>query len=78
SVFESLSGYFDFEVIIVDDGSVDATQNVALLCQSVFGPDRVRLVRQENAGVSAARNAGIKVARGRFLALLDADDELTP
>lgn len=58
------------EVIVVDDGSTDSS--VAIV-ESRFG-HQVTLVRQSNAGVSAARNAGISLARNEFICLLDADD----
>ncbi|MHC5183928.1 MAG: glycosyltransferase family 2 protein [Planctomycetota bacterium] len=61
------------EIIVVDDGSSDKT------CQVVeqFG-DKVVLILQANAGVSVARNTGIKVAKGNWIAFLDADDEWLP
>jgi glycosyltransferase involved in cell wall biosynthesis len=61
------------EVIVVDDGSTDETQSVL----ERFG-SRVRVLRQPNRGVSAARNAGAAASRGELIAFLDADDEWLP
>jgi glycosyltransferase involved in cell wall biosynthesis len=62
----------EFEVIVVNDGSTDGTR-AAL---EKFGP-LIRVIDQENAGVAAARNAGIRAAAGEYIALLDADDTWT-
>ncbi len=65
--------YRDFEVIVVDDGSADATQELV----RAYGP-RVRLVTQKHGGPSAARNRGIREASGRFIAFVDSDDLWLP
>lgn len=61
------------EIIVVDDGSTDDSLAVA----EQFG-SQIRLVRQPNSGLSAARNSGIQVATGDYIALLDADDLVEP
>lgn len=75
---ESILGqsYEDFEVIIMDDGSRDRS------CE-IYGAyaqkdARVRIVKQENAGPSAARNNGIANACGEYIVFLDSDDVMNP
>ena len=64
----------DFEVIVVNDGSTDATEERV----QKISDDRVVLISRENGGLSAARNTGIRAARGRYIALLDGDDVWYP
>jgi len=60
------------EVIVVDDGSEDGPERVVAAFAGV------RVIRQANRGLSAARNRGLEAARGRYLVFLDADDRLLP
>ncbi len=65
----------DWEALIVDDGSTDATAQIA--AKAAAEDARFRLLRQENAGVSAARNHGLAEAQGTYILFLDSDDTLT-
>jgi glycosyltransferase involved in cell wall biosynthesis len=65
----------DYEVIVVNDGSPDATELERVLEPYIA---RIVYIKQENRGLSGARNTALRAARGRFIALLDADDMWLP
>jgi len=65
--------YADYEIIVIDDGSTDNTREVLQPYA-----DKIRYIYQDNAGVSAARNAGIRQAQGKWIAFLDSDDQWLP
>ena len=68
--------FTDFELILVDDGSPD---NCGAICDEyAFLDSRVRVIHQENQGVSAARNLGVKEAKGKYIAFVDSDDAIHP
>lgn len=65
----------DMEVLLIDDGSTDGSLAV---CEEFEAADlRFKVIRQPNSGVSAARNSGLRAARGKYLQFVDADDRLT-
>lgn len=66
----------DFELLVVDDGSGDSTADV--IAAYAERDERIRLIRQENAGTAAARNTGVAHSSGRFVSLLDNDDAWLP
>lgn len=68
--------YQDFELILVDDGSPD---NCGVICDRYAAQDpRLRVIHKENGGLSDARNAGLQIARGEYIAFIDSDDWVTP
>ena len=68
--------YSDWEMIIVDDGSTD--DSVSVVEGYMARDNRIKLIKQANAGSAAARNNGIRQAEGQYIALLDADDIWLP
>lgn len=68
--------YVNLEIILVDDGSNDGSE---VYCDKMAEQDmRIRVLHQENRGVSSARNYGLKVAKGDYIAFVDSDDYLEP
>ena len=68
--------YRDFELILVDDGSPD---HCPAICDDYAARDsRIRVIHQKNAGVSAARNAGLRAAGGTYIGFVDPDDFIQP
>ncbi len=66
----------DYEVLVIDDGSAPPTRD--WLDQTAAEQARLRVVHQENAGVAAARAAGVEQAQGEYVVILDSDDRLEP
>ncbi len=82
AIYSVLSGEFhDLEVIVIDDGSTDVTRSIVL---EYTNPDslkydpRVQYQYQSNRGKSVAVNRGIQMSSGKYITILDADDEITP
>lgn len=68
--------FSDFELLLIDDGSIDQS---ALICDEYARSDtRIQVVHKENGGAAAARNAGIRMANGAYLAFCDSDDMVSP
>ncbi len=66
--------FMDYELILVDDGSKDTSLQI---CNEFAKQDsRIRVIHQENAGVSAARNRGLEVSTGEYLMFVDSDDTI--
>ena len=65
----------DFELVVVNDGSTDDSRNILSRYERV---SRVRVIDQDNAGVSAARNRGLDEARGEYVTFIDPDDYVSP
>lgn len=68
--------YQNWECIIINDGSKDATEEVAL--EFVKNDKRIKYIKKENGGLSSARNKGLEAAKGDYIQFLDSDDIITP
>jgi len=68
--------YHNLQIVVVDDGSTDGTGDICVMLAD--GDPRVEVVRRDNGGVSAARNAGLRHARGEWISWVDADDYVSP
>lgn len=71
------SSYRPIELIIIDDGSTDPA-SIAVLNELECSTELIKIIRKRNTGVADTRNVGAKAASGEFIALLDADDLVTP
>ena len=68
--------YEDYEVILVDDGSTDESGKICDEISESISDERlvIKVLHQKNGGLSAARNAGLKMARGEYVCFVDSDD----
>ena len=70
------SSYHNLEIVLVDDGSPD---NCETICDKyAAGDERIKVIHQENKGLSAARNAGLAIAKGEYVTFVDSDDVISP
>lgn len=72
------TSYKDFEIVIVDDGSTDDSLAQVKDFVDFHKSNNIRIIEQKNAGPGAARNTGVRNAKGDWIVFLDADDELLP
>ncbi len=68
----------DFEIIVINDGSTDRSEKILESYRQKNPEMPILLINQQNGGVSKARNTGLKIAKGDYIALLDSDDEWLP
>lgn len=66
----------NIEIICINDGSTD--NSLSILEEYASKDERIIVINQENAGVSSARNRGLEIATGEYIAFVDADDSVTP
>ena len=68
--------FTDFELLLIDDESTDRSGEI---CDEYAARDpRIRVIHQQNGGVSKARNQGLRLARGQWITFVDADDTISP
>lgn len=68
--------YSNLEIILIDDGSTDSSGKI---CDDYAAQDRrIRVIHQKNSGAAAAKNAGLRIASGKYLSFVDSDDVLEP
>ena len=72
----TIQTYTDIEIILIDDGSTDSCPEKCDRWASLDG--RIKVVHQKNAGISGARNAGLKAVSGKYLTFVDSDDLIHP
>ena len=65
-------GDLHLEIVLVDDGSTDLSRKIA--DEYAKKEDRIKVIHQENEGASAARNPGLEIAQGEYIAFLDSED----
>ena len=75
SVINQTVGFKDnIQIILVNDGSPDNSEEICLKYRALY-PDNIIYIKQKNAGVSAARNTGVKYATGKYINFFDSDDK---